>query len=299
MEGLIGKFANYQLVEKRASAHTVKAYQRDLNALSEGAKAEGLSILALDSEQVRKIMANRGLDGLSLATQRRWLFAVRSFYQFCVKRRYLSVNPCVALKPPQAVTLNEGKVLDYDQLDRILDIRGEDVLSVRDKACFEMLYSSGLRLSELVNLDWKHIDLEQGAVYVVGKGRKERYIPVGKSAIDALNTWKQLQESVTNSSGPSRPVFTTVRGKRLTNRAIFGRFEKACKEAGIKANPHMLRHSFASHLVKSSGDVEAVRDMLGHSDLSATQLYTHLDPEHIKSIYQNAHPRAKKKETEI
>ncbi|NIB39414.1 tyrosine recombinase XerC [Pseudomaricurvus alkylphenolicus] len=287
-----GCFLEFLRVERQASIYTLENYERDLRRLLKFADDQGLLLSDCRHHHIRSCLGALHRKGLSPRSLQRWLSAVRSLFQFCLKRHWVEVNPCTGIQAPKAAkTL--PKALDADQATRFVEVLGDDFLSLRDRACVELFYSSGLRLSELSQLDWRDLDLNQGQVRVMGKGRKTRDLPIGQYALEALRNWQQMQRA---DCGEVEAVFTSRSGKRLTNRSIQSRFERLSIKQGLEqpVHPHMLRHSFASHLLESSGDLRTVQELLGHSDLATTQIYTHLDFQHLAKVYDSAHPRAQR-----
>lgn len=282
--------------QRRASDHTVAAYRRDLAALQSGAEARPLA--ALQSHELRRQAMRLHARGLAARSIARTLSAWRAYYRWLARRGAVAVDPCVGLKAPKRPRALP-KALGIEQTAALLaqpqDGAG-DVLAVRDHAMFELFYSSGLRLAELASLDVSgNLDLAAGEVTVTGKRGKTRTVPVGAQARKALAAWlaQRAQLAATGESA----LFVGRRGARLTPRAIEQRLAQRAKNSGLGLNvhPHMLRHSFASHLLQSSGDLRAVQEMLGHASIATTQIYTHLDFQHLAKIYDTAHPRAHKK----
>lgn len=291
MTDLVASFLDDLAIQRRASPHTIAAYRRDLGhltALAAGAPLEGLGPVQLR----RGLMQLRGED-LSPRSIARMLSAWRGFYAWLARHGRIDQNPAEGLKPPKRPrTL--PKALGLDQTAALLDVEPEDELEIRDAAMFELFYSSGLRLSELVGLDWPGgLDLQQGEVTVTGKRQKTRIVPVGAKAIEALRAWLPLREPMARGNAA---LFVGRHGTRLTPRQVESRLARWAQRRGIEVHvhPHMLRHSFASHVLQSSGDLRAVQEMLGHASIAATQVYTHLDFQHLAKIYDSAHPRAKK-----
>ncbi len=279
--------------ERRAGVHTVGAYRRDLDCLIELARGEALEVLA--PQDIRRFVAalhGRGLDGRSLA---RTLSAWRGFYRWLARQRGVASNPCQGLRAPKAKRALPA-ALSPDDAQRLLDAPADDVLELRDKAMFELFYSSGLRLAELAALDRGAAqDMSHGEVTVVGKRRKERKVPVGRQARRAVQAWLQPRDALARPGEAA--LFVSRRGTRLSARMIQARLERWARKGalGQHVHPHMLRHSFASHVLQSSGDLRAVQEMLGHANISTTQVYTHLDFQHLAKVYDAAHPRAKKR----
>ncbi|GAW85187.1 integrase/recombinase XerC [Bathymodiolus platifrons methanotrophic gill symbiont] len=280
-------------VERRVSEHTVKNYQRDLKNLSlfcVSYKYEDWG--ALSSADILKHVAERHRSGLSSKSLQRELSAIRSFYLFLMKAGLVENNPAQHVKAPkQARKL--PKTLDVDQVSALLDAGANSVLELRDVAMFELFYSSGLRLSELSSLNLADIDIHDKQLTVVsGKGGKSRLLPMGTKAIKVLQEWLKVRPAVDDE----KALFTSVKGTRLGNRSIQLRLKQWCIKKGVpeSVNPHMLRHSFATHLLEASQDLRAVQELLGHENISTTQIYTHLDFQHLAEVYDQAHPRAKK-----
>ena len=279
--------------QRRLSAHTVEAYGRDLESLLEMAGATPLE--QLQPQDIRRSIARlhaRNLSGRSLA---RMLSAWRGFYRWLGKRKLVAVNPVQAVRPPRSKKALPS-VLSPDQARALLEGPVEDVLELRDRAMFELFYSSGLRLSELASLDCRGgLDLKESEVTVTGKRGKTRLVPVGATAKEALCAWLARRDEI--ASGDEPALFLSRRGTRLAVRSIQSRLERwgLKRGLGVHVHPHMLRHSFASHVLQSSGDLRAVQEMLGHSSIASTQIYTHLDFQHLAQVYDAAHPRARKK----
>ncbi|HEY7945784.1 MAG TPA: tyrosine recombinase XerC [Casimicrobiaceae bacterium] len=272
--------------------HTRNAYRRDVEALKDLAGDAPLE--ELSPAQLRRFLATlhaRGLSGKSLA---RVLSGWRAFYRFAVDHEpSLKDNPCAGLKAPKAAR-HLPAVLSPDEAVRLVAIADDDVLAVRDRALLELAYSSGLRVSELSGLDLPALDLNAAEVRVLGKGAKERIVPVGEPARIALRAWLALRPVLPVRDTDA--VFISRTGRRLAPRAIQQRLAAWAVKRGLArhVHPHMLRHSFASHLLQSSGDLRAVQELLGHASIASTQIYTHLDFQYLAKIYDQAHPRAKK-----
>jgi integrase/recombinase XerC len=293
---MLTDFFEQLTVEKRASEHTVKSYQRDINHLVTYCKNKSVHQWAdLKQSDVRSHIASRHRQGLSSTSLQRELSAIRSFYNFLLKKCLAESNPAQYVKAPkQARKL--PKTLDVDQISGLLEAGTNSTLEIRDLAMFELFYSSGLRLSELAALNLTDIDLPDNSLMVrTGKGGKSRILPIGSKAVTAINNW--LQQRLKSVAATESALFISIRGKRLGQRSIELRLEQWCKKKGIAEHihPHMLRHSFASHLLESSQDLRAVQELLGHCNISTTQIYTHLDFQHLADVYDKAHPRAKKK----
>lgn len=279
--------------QRRLSPHTVNAYRRDCALLLELAQDQALEQVSdLDIRRFVARLHGRGLEGRSLA---RVLSAWRGFFHWLGRHRGLKQNPVQSVRPPKT-SKPLPAVLSPDQMQNLLDGDAEDSLETRDKALFELFYSTGLRLSELASLNLAGgLDLDQGEVTVLGKRQKTRIVPVGAAARQALYGWLPLRASLAQPDEPA--LFVSRLGRRLSVRSIQMRLDRWAQKQGlgVQAHPHMLRHSFASHVLQSSGDLRAVQEMLGHASIASTQVYTHLDFQHLAQVYDAAHPRAKAK----
>jgi len=279
------------------SLHTRKAYKRDLRILLEFCNAHDIRHWQdLDGRQIRGFIAWRHRQGAGGKSLQRNLSTVRVFYRYLNDLKLASRNPAQGIYAPKSPR-KLPKALDADQATQLVDIAGQDILSVRDRAMLELMYSSGLRLSELINLDMGNIDLADAVVTVSGKGRKTRTVPVGRYAVNALRHWLNERSKLTHEHETA--TFVSRRGKRLSPRTFQQRLKQWAIRQGLASHvhPHMLRHSFATHLLESSGDLRAVQELLGHADISTTQIYTHLDFQHLARVYDEAHPRARRKKT--
>jgi len=279
-------------VERRLSANTVESYRHDLLALTAWMQENGLARFSdLLGEHLRSFIASEHRRGLSATSLQRRLSALRSFFQHLLKREELGGNPAQGLRAPKAPR-KLPQVLDADEMTRLVEVPTDTVLGRRDRAMLELLYSSGLRLSELCGLRWRELDLAEGLVRITGKGDKTRIVPVGSHALAALEEWK-------TETTPSldMPVFPGRAGKPISPRAVQLRLRQIAQQQGIwkRVHPHLLRHSFASHVLESSGDLRGVQELLGHADIATTQIYTHLDFQHLAKVYDAAHPRARRK----
>jgi integrase/recombinase XerC len=242
---------------------------------------------------VRAFAAAEHRRGLNPRSIQRRLSALRRFFKFIRSRGKRKDDPSQGVRAPK-VRRRLPEALDVDQVLALLEIPEDGDLSIRDRAMLELFYGGGLRLSELAGLSWSHVDLSDGMVRVLGKGRKERLVPIGRQAAEALKRWRSVHRNLTGGLPPE--VFTGLKGKPLTTRAIQKRVAYWSQRQGLdqRVHPHQLRHSFASHILESSGDLRAVQELLGHANLSTTQIYTHLDFQHLAKVYDQAHPRAKK-----
>lgn len=283
--------------ERQMSALTVLAYSRDLEKLVIYCKWHRLAFEQVQSSHIRNLVSNLREKGQSPRSIARLLSAVRGLYRYLGREGLCDNEPAHGLKPPKA-DQKLPKLLDTDRTSQLLDGEVEDVfLARRDQAMLELLYSSGLRLAEIASLDVGNLDLTGGLVQVTGKGNKERVVPVGSKAREALQDWLRLRALASPKDGA---VFITQQGNRLGPRAIELRVKAAGeRKLGQHLSPHMLRHSFATHMLESSQDLRAVQEMLGHADIKTTQVYTHLTFQHLASVYDNAHPRAKRTTPEV
>jgi integrase/recombinase XerC len=280
--------------ERGLSALTCKSYARDITLLKTLAADTDLKLIK--NQQVRRFIAVMHGQNSSSKTIARALSAWRGFYDYLIQHQGFDNNPVLGLRAPKAAkTLPQA--LSVDQAVKFVEIEGDDLLEVRDRAILELFYSSGLRLAELVNLDIEMLDFSEGTVTVTGKGNKTRIIPLGSHAADALQKWLQRRALMTPTEGSKKAVFITGQGRRITPRAVQYRVKTWAVKQGVNTDmhPHLLRHSFATHVLQSSQDLRAVQEMLGHANISTTQVYTHLDFQHLAKIYDAAHPRAKKK----
>jgi integrase/recombinase XerC len=281
--------------ERGLSPRTLDAYRRDLERLSRELAANAITDPnRLGEHDVRRFIARLHRQGLGGRSIQRLLSATRSFYRWLMREGLADHNPAASVRAPKAARKLPG-TLDTDAVARLLDIREESPLAIRDKAIMELFYSSGLRLAELAALTWDRIDIASGLVTVRGKGNKTRMVPLGSYAAAALAAWRKVRGQFAGFEQPA--VFVSRRGNPIARRTIQARIRYWARRQGLpqKVYPHLLRHSFASHLLESSGDLRAVQELLGHADIATTQVYTHLDFQHLASVYDKAHPRARKK----
>jgi integrase/recombinase XerC len=300
--GRLANFLRHLEHERQLSAHTVSAYRRDLERFELWRTANDAEPAAIQPRQVRAFIAaehRRGQDGRSI---RRALSALRSFFDWQAREGLIDANPASGIRAPKTAR-RLPRALDADQMDQLLaepvkEQGGSAWRALRDQAMFELFYSSGLRLSELASVDVGDVDLADGSVTVIGKGRKTRTVPVGRKARDAIRTWlpERALRVPPDASLDRGPLFVGPKGARLSTRAIQQRLDDRGRRTGIdgRVHPHVLRHSFASHVLESSGDLRAVQEMLGHTDIGTTQIYTHLDFQHLAKVYDGAHPRARR-----
>ena len=290
----IERFLHHLQTERRLSANTCKHYQRDLAELVGWCDTAGITGWRdLDTHQVRKYAAQchrRGLSGRSI--QRR-LSTLRTFYNYLLREQQVSLNPGLDVRAPKSEQ-HLPDTLNVDDISQLMNVSTTDTLAIRDLAMLELMYSSGLRLAELVSLNAGDVDFNERIVRVTGKGAKTRVLPVGDKAITALQAWMQVRTRQLHCTETA--IFTSRNGKRLSARAVQQRVKDWARRQGIPGDvhPHTLRHSFASHLLESSGDLRAVQELLGHADISTTQIYTHLDFQRLAQVYDSAHPRARK-----
>ena len=285
-------FLHHLAVERRSSAHTIDAYRRDLQALAAWADAHGSEdVASLQAPQLRAFVADEHRRGLAPKSLQRRASACRSFYQWLLRHARIAANPAAGLRAPKAAR-KLPQVLDVDEAVQLVDVPTDAPLGLRDRALLELLYSSGLRLSELCALRWHDLDLAEGQVTVLGKGSKQRVVPVGSHARAALADWRKVQAPAADA-----PVFPGRGGRPISARAVQLRLRQLAQRQGLfkRVHPHLLRHTFASHVLESSGDLRGVQELLGHADLGTTQIYTHLDFQHLAKVYDGAHPRAKRK----
>lgn len=289
------RFLAHLSLERRLSDHTVTAYRRDLACLAEFCDREDIAHWRdLKVHHLRRFAALSHGSGLNPRSIQRRLSGARSFLKYLIREGELTQNPAVGVSAPRAAR-RLPTTLDVDQMAHLLEIKGEDPVTVRDRAMLELLYSSGLRLAELVGLDLGDVDLADGMVRVTGKGQKTRLVPVGRVARQALRSWLKTRTGM--AAVDDKAVFTGVRGQRISPRSVQARVSYWARRSGLgqRVHPHLFRHSFATHVLESSGDLRGVQEMLGHANISTTQIYTHLDFQHLAQIYDKAHPRARKK----
>ncbi len=293
-------FRTHLEMERRLSAHTVSAYMSDLGEFAAFLSSEGIKHWSSpDGATLRHYSAQCNRAGLHPRSIARALSAIRTFYEFLIREALLEQNPALGVRAPKT-RQKLPATLDVDAVSELLRARPgiitskRDCLLVRDFAIIELMYSSGLRLAELVGLDFADLDVDEGLVRVTGKGGKSRIVPVGRQAKRALSAWIEARPLV--ASRQQLAVFVSQHGDRLSARSVQARLKRFSEQRGLGRNlhPHMLRHSFATHLLESSGDLRAVQELLGHADISTTQIYTHLDFQHLAKVYDSAHPRARR-----
>jgi len=295
MKPLLKRFLTYLHTERGLSSRTRSAYQRDLEWLTAWFEAEQIQDPARVTEHhIRAFVAQRHRQGLGGKSLQRLLSSCRAFFKWMLREGLVEQNPAVPVRAPKS-SRHLPATLDADTVNQLLDIKEKSPLAIRDKAIMELFYSSGLRLSELAGLNWDQLDLGSGLVSVHGKGNRDRMVPVGRKAIEALLEWRKTRAVFTEFD--ENAVFVSKAGKPISPRSIQARIRYWAIRQGLPQNvyPHLLRHSFASHVLESSGDLRAVQELLGHADISTTQVYTHLDFQHLARVYDKAHPRAQKK----
>ena len=287
----IARYLSYLATERRLSRHTCDNYARDVKALLELAGTTPLKDLQV--QHIRRYVAQLHARGLSGKTLARMLSAWRGYYHYLARSHGIPHNPCQGLRAPKSAK-HLPHALSPDEANRLMEIPVEGPQALRDKAILELFYSSGLRLSELTGLRVEDVNLDDATVRVTGKGNKTRIVPVGSHAIAAIRAWLEERNK---SFGSQSTLFPGKYGKPLSQRAIQYCVRQWAAKQGVSGNvhPHVLRHSFASHVLQSSGDLRAVQEMLGHASISTTQVYTHLDFQYLAKAYDKAHPRAKKK----
>ena len=286
-------FLRYLHVERQLSPLTTTNYSRQLEALIALSGEIGISSWPqLDAPKVRMLLARSKRAGLGASSLALRMSSLRSFLDWLVRQGVLSANPAKGISTPRAPK-HLPKNLDVDEVNKLLEIDLNDPLSVRDRAMLEVMYGGGLRLSELVGIDCKHIDMASGEVRVLGKGSKERKVPIGRTAVTWLEHWLARRADFNPQDDA---MFLSSKGSRISARNVQKRFAEWGVKQGVNSHihPHKLRHSFATHVLESSGDLRAVQELLGHANLSTTQIYTHLDFQHLATVYDAAHPRAKR-----
>jgi integrase/recombinase XerC len=290
----LNEYLDFLHFERGLSDNTRNNYERDIQQLI--TLSQPSSLASLNIAQIRKYVAmlhSKGLGGKSIA---RMLSSWRGFFDYLVQRHQFKDNPVIGMRAPKSPK-SLPQALSIEQTNKLVEIADNDILSQRDHAILELFYSSGLRLSELVGLNLDQLDFSEGTVTVTGKGNKTRIVPLGSQAKHAIENWLVLRQQLLIRNPNEKAVFVSKQGRRISGRNIQYRMKEWSIKQGINSSvhPHMLRHSFATHVLQSSGDLRAVQEMLGHANISTTQVYTHLDYQHLTKVYDAAHPRAKKK----
>lgn len=297
LQETVDGFLRHLKVERQLSPLTLSSYARQLTALVTIADEMNISAWSqLDPAMVRSMAARSRRAGLAASSLALRLSALRSFLDWQVSQNMLAANPAKGIATPRNGR-HLPKNIDVDDVSQLLEIDLNDPLAIRDRTMLEVMYGGGLRLSELVNMDCRHVDLDAGEVWVLGKGSKERRVPIGRTAVSWIQQW--LPQRITFNPQDDA-LFLSSRGSRISARNVQKRFAEWGIKQGLSSHihPHKLRHSFATHLLESSGDLRAVQELLGHANLSTTQIYTHLDFQHLASVYDAAHPRAKRGKSE-
>jgi integrase/recombinase XerC len=295
----IAEFLRYLKSEKQLSPYTQQSYQQDLYKLQAFCGRNKIDQLdRLDALHIRQLVSFQHKEGLSGRSLQRLLSGLRTFFRYLQKTGALRSDPTAGIRAPKSPK-PLPKTLDTDQVGQLLNIQEETWMGLRDLAMLELFYSSGLRLSELTGLDLTDIDLRNGSVRVTGKGSKTRDLPVGRYACKAIRQWLSVRSSeltAETSQKDLNALFISKQGKRIHPRTVQQRLKFHSIQQGMHnpINPHMLRHSFASHMLESSSDLRAVQELLGHANISTTQVYTHLDFQHLAKVYDKAHPRAQR-----
>jgi len=290
------KFIEYCDIQKNLAALTLKAYDRDLNEFFQFHQLKDTTLNPQDIQDsdISAFLVDRFSQGISPKSLARYRSSIKNLFAFIVQKKGLETNPVEFVNTPKT-SQKLPNVLDVDTITHLVNIPLESEIAIRDKAIIELFYSSGLRLTELSQLHWHNIDFDQSLVTVLGKGNKQRVVPLGKKAADALQQWQST--ALLWDTQKTRFVFISKRNTQLKQRSIQARIKYWAQRQGLweRVYPHLLRHSFASHILESSGDLRAVQEMLGHADISTTQIYTHLNFQHLAKVYDKAHPRARKK----
>ncbi|GLQ97953.1 tyrosine recombinase XerC [Dyella mobilis] len=292
IQGQIDTWLARMANERKASPHTLEGYRRDLAKLVRYMQTQQISSFdALEPHRMRSFVAAEHRSGLSPKSLQRLLSSCRSLFRQLTREGVLAHDPLAGVRGPK-VQRKLPEVLDVDEATALVEGEGDEALGLRDRAMLELFYSSGLRLSELIGLRWLDLDLDAGEVRVLGKGRKTRVVPVGRHAVTALRALGDAE-----GREPESPVFRGRRGAPISPRTVQARMKTLALRQGFakRVHPHLLRHTFASHVLESSGDLRAVQELLGHADIATTQIYTHLDFQHLAKVYDAAHPRARRK----
>lgn len=295
MEGYVERFLRYLELERNYSPNTLRGYRSDLEGFERYIRESGVeSLLDADHLTIRGYLAKLQLDGLSRATVQRKLASLKTFYRFLHRMGFLEINPTATVSSPK-VERRLPEFLTVEEVDRLLSApRGDRPIEIRDKAMLELIYSTGIRISELLAIDLWDIDLTEMVVRVKGKGRKERIVPFGEVAKEALERYLEVRDDLAPGGSNDSALFLSDWGRRMTPRNFRERLRIYAERAGIKKriSPHILRHSFATHMLEAGADLRVVQEMLGHSNLSTTQIYTHVTAERLKQVYGKFHPRA-------
>ncbi len=293
MEGYLKEFLNYLLVERGLSRNTIDAYRRDLSRYLQWLKSEGMgSLKDIGRREVRAFLGSLKKEGLAPSSIARGLVAVKLFHRFLVNEGYLKVDGTVAMGSPK-VWSRLPSVLKLNEVEKLLQVPDSTPLGIRDKAILELLYATGMRASEVISLELSHLDLDIGYVRCIGKGGKERIVPIGREATIRLKDYLRRSRPRLSKEGDKGFLFLTRLRKGFTRQSLWKLIKKYALRAGLKGDitPHTLRHSFATHLLEGGADLRSIQEMLGHADISTTQVYTHVDRERLKAIHSKYHPR--------
>lgn len=290
----INTYLDYLRHQRQLSENTLTGYQRDLQQLLQYCQQQALSLETLTPNQIRSLIAKRHSQGLSSKSIQRLLSSIRGFYDFLAQRQWVGANPARGIRPPKGKK-SLPQTLDVDQVSQLLADEPTTPLEIRDHAIIELFYGAGLRLSELINLQLADLNPAQQWIKVLGKGKKERLAPMGRCAMAAIQRWLEVRDQFKPQCDA---LFISQRGAALHPSTLQKRLQRWAIKQGLETrlHPHQLRHSFASHMLESSGDLRAVQELLGHADISTTQIYTHLDFQHLAEVYDKTHPRAKKRD---
>ncbi len=303
MRRLIHRYLEHLQGERQLSPQTLRAYEHDLVTFHEflcrdflGKDPDAVRPGDVDPLAVRSFLAALTRSGLGKRSQGRALSAVRSLFRFACREGTLEANPAQGVKTPKAPKTLPRHLRPGEVESLIEAPEGEGPLVLRDRAILELLYAAGLRVSELVGLDWPDVDLSARMVRVMGKGSKERMVPFGRPAAEALRRWLETWEAVRGPGDDAQPVFLNHQGTRLTDRSVRRVIDRWVDAAAVArgVHPHTLRHTFATHLLEGGADLRAIQELLGHSSLSTTQKYTHLEVDRLLAVYRDAHPRARR-----
>ena len=295
-----GQFLDYMRDVRQLSPHTLSNYRRDLKSLEEFCTQQNIGdVRKLNEAHIRQWVSQMHRRGLAGGSIQRSLSAIRSFFNYLGRERGQQHNPAVSVQAPRKPR-KLPKTLDADQVNKYLSFEPGSDIALRDSAIAELFYSSGLRLAELVAVNIGDIDRGSQLLTVTGKGNKTRTVPVGSVAIAAIDQWLEVRPATAANDDAAKALFTSNRGTRISVRSIQARLKLQGRKSGMHQDihPHMLRHSFASHMLESSGDLRAVQELLGHANISTTQIYTHLDFQHLAKVYDKAHPRAKRRKSD-
>ncbi len=290
---MIERFIDYLWVEQGLSDNTLASYRTDLSLFEKWLQQKDLSLEHCSTQNIQKFLSERFKQGVSARSTARFLSSLKRFYGFCILYGIRKDDPSVQVKPPKLARSIPHTLTETDVLDLLNAPKKDDVIGCRDFAMLELMYGSGLRVSELVTLELSQMSLVQGVVRVIGKGNKERLIPIGEAALDAIQAYIKTARLSLLGNQSANAVFLSTRGQAMTRQTFWHRIKVYAKQAGIKKHlsPHTLRHAFATHLLNHGADLRTLQLLLGHSDLSTTQIYTYVAKERLKNMHQAHHPR--------